>query len=59
MEAKKEKKEKWKNTVKKKKRKKYSEGVCVVCIFFVMDVFLFRIKFQRLKKNLIFWFAHG
>jgi hypothetical protein len=31
-----------------------------VCLyFFFMDVFLFMIKLQRLKKNLIFWYAHG
>jgi len=42
---------------KKKKKEQYSESECVVCIFF-MDVF-FMIKLQRIKNNLIFWFAHG
>jgi hypothetical protein len=31
--------------------------VCV-CICF-MDVYIFMIKLQRLKKNLIFWLDHG
>jgi hypothetical protein len=31
-----------------------------VCLYvFFMDVFLFMIKLQRLKKNLIFWLDHG
>jgi hypothetical protein len=28
---------------------------CYECFF----IYLFRIKLQRLKKNLIFWFVHG
>jgi hypothetical protein len=40
-----------------KKKGKYSESECVVCIFF-MDAF-FMVKLKRIKKNLTFWFVHG
>jgi hypothetical protein len=42
---------------KKKKKEKYSESECVICILF-MNVFFFD-KISTIKKNLIFWFAHG
>ena len=42
---------------KTKQKKKSNESECVIFILF-MNFFLYD-KIARIKKNLIFWFAHG
>jgi len=43
----------------KEKRKNIVKVNVCVCICFMDVLFYFIIKLQRIKKNLIFWFAHG
>jgi len=48
----------WKKRKKEKKKNIVKVYMCV-CIFYLFYGCFFMIKLQRIKKNLIFWFAHG